>query len=311
VNYTPNASQGVEKLGIQIALFCIMHNPVQLLETILANSVQQNISDIHCEPHAQGYRIRVREAGVLRQSGILNNLDGQQLVARLKVLAGLTSAPRLQDGRFTAQGADFRVSVVPVYGGEKAVVRILRTVQANLSELGMPETIQAKVLPVLHKPGLILVAGATGSGKTTTIHALLQTLDREALHVVTLEDPIEYILTGVSQLAIGLNVCFQDALRSVLRQDPDVLFLGEIRDSETAAVAVRAALTGHTVLATIHARDTAEINLRLLDLGVSDRVLAAVLTVSLAQYLYVLPAGLRKAAYELRTKDMFFPFPKS
>lgn len=285
-----------------------MYNPVQLLDTILADCLQKNVSDIHCEPDTLGYRIRLRENGVLRQVLMLNRLEGQQLVARLKVLAGLTSASRLQDGRFTAQATDFRVSVVPVYGGEKAVIRILRTIRLNLRELGMPEQIQTKVLPELHRPGLILVAGATGSGKTTTIHALLQTLDREALHIVTLEDPIEYVLEGVSQLAIGLQVCFHDALRSVLRQDPDVLFLGEIRDSETAAVAVRAALTGHTVLATIHARDTAEIDLRLLDLGVSERLLAAVRTVSLAQYLYVLPSGLRKAAYELRTKDIFVPF---
>lgn len=284
-----------------------MRNSVQLLELMLVQCLQKNISDLHCEPYQQGYRIRMREQGILSDQQFLTASEGQQVLARLKVLSGLNSAPRLQDGRFTAHGADFRVSMVPVYGGEKAVVRILRMVALDLAELGMNAEIRAQILPLLHRPGLIIVGGATGSGKTTTIHALLQTLDRQALHIVTLEDPIEYVLEGVSQIAISSQVCFQEALRSVLRQDPDVLFLGEIRDQETAAVAVRAALTGHTVLATIHARDTAEIELRLLDLGVPAALLKAVIIGRLAQYLQVFGPG-RRAVFEVRTETFFQGF---
>lgn len=284
-----------------------MYNPVQFLDSLLEAGVKKNISDIHCEPEGAMYRIRFRELGILKIQKSLTLLEGQQLLARLKVLAGLSSALRLQDGRFTQQGTDFRVSVIPVYGGEKAVIRILRRVTSCLDSLGMTAKLQGLLLPVLHRPGLIVVAGATGSGKTTTIHALLQTLDSEALHIVTLEDPIEYVLPGVSQIAIGPAVCFSEALRSVLRQDPDVIFLGEVRDSETAAVAVRAALTGHTVLATVHARDTAEIDLRLQDLGVSSRLLKAVVSGRVAQYLYCAGQA-RRASYEVRVGETFLPF---
>lgn len=285
-----------------------MNNPVQFLDTLLAIGVEKNISDIHCEPNKDMYRIRLRDMGVLKLYAVISLTEGQQLIARLKVMAGLTSAIRLQDGRFSAFDTDFRVSIIPVYGGEKAVIRILRAVSSSLTALGMSQEIQEHILPRLHRPGLLIVAGATGSGKTTTIHALLQTLDREKLHIVTLEDPIEYILSGVSQIAIGQNVCFQDALRSVLRQDPDVIFLGEIRDSETAAVAIRAALTGHTVLATIHARDTAEIDLRLLDLGVSQRLLESVVTVRIAQYLKCTDHKNRQAVFEVRVEEFFLSF---
>ena len=284
-----------------------MCNPVYFLEETLAFCLQNNVSDIHGEPVAQEFRIRYRTQGTLHTAQVLRLEAGAQLTARLKVLARLESRSFLQDGRFSFQGTDFRVSVIPVYGGEKWVIRILATVKHSLAQLGMSARIQTSLLSALRVPGLIIVGGATGSGKTTTVHALLQTLNREVQHIVTLEDPIEYVLPGVTQIAITPEVSFHAALRSVLRQDPDVLFLGEIRDSETAQVAVRAALTGHTVLATIHVRDTSEISLRLLDLGVNERLITAVLTASLTQYLECVN-GSRRAVYELRMKNVFMPF---
>ena len=276
-----------------------MQNPVKVLNDLLEQADNTLVSDVHCEPRDVHFVVRMRQAGTLSITHSFTLSEGVMLIARLKVMAGLDAAQRLQDGRFSFENNDIRVSLVPVYGGEKAVLRILRPITATLAELGMAVVLQERVMPYLSQPGLLLVGGATGSGKTTTIHALLKMISSESLHVLTLEDPIEYVLPGVAQIAISPTVPFAAALRSALRQDPDIIFLGEIRDSETAQVAIQAALTGHTVLATIHARDTAEIALRMLDLGVSEKLFTAVSRLRLSQSLYVVPDGSRKAQYEV------------
>jgi type II secretory ATPase GspE/PulE/Tfp pilus assembly ATPase PilB-like protein len=206
-------------------------------------------------------------------------------------MAGIdTNKFGVQDGRFSYKERDVRLSVMPVFWGEKIVLRLLgQSLQLNVNLLGLPPTILPSLQNNIGKTaGLILVTGPTGSGKTTTLYSLLKLLDRARKNVITIEDPIEYQLEGINQVQINQarDLGFAGVLRAALRQDPDIIFIGEIRDETTAQIAVRAALTGHLVFATLHTRDTLETFTRLLDLGIAKYLLEAVLICILSQRLY-------------------------
>jgi len=270
---------------------------IRLVHAILADAAQQGASDIHIEPTVDSVRVRYRLDGALhdtlRPPGALRNA----IASRIKILGDLDIAERRlpQDGRLrlplpTGGEIDVRISVLPTLHGEKIVLRLLdpRRVRLDLSTLGM-EVQQVETLrQALQRPhGMILVTGPTGSGKTTTLYAALAELNHPSRNILTAENPIEFELAGINQLQtnddIGLD--FATALRAFLRQDPDVIMLGEIRDAETASIAVKAAMTGHLVLSTLHTNDTAATITRLVDMGVAPYLVAASLSLVVAQRL--------------------------
>ena len=298
-------------------------NPVKEIDEMLEAGT--DISDIHIESIKDGFQVRFRQDGLLHLWRSYPAIEREQFFTRIKVLAGLdTNKYGLQDGRFSYKGRDIRVSLLPVFGGEKIVLRILGcTVQLDIEALGLPEQLFLSLRAnIQRQAGLILVTGPTGSGKTTTLYALLKLLDRKQKNIVTIEDPVEYQLEGVNQVQINpaRDIDFTNVLRAVLRQDPDVIFIGEIRDEITAQIAVRAALTGHLVLATLHTRDTQETFVRLLDLGTAEYLLRAVLLAILSQRLYRklspdAPDGFRgrSGLFEYRsfTDNLYWSFTES
>ncbi|GBR76921.1 hypothetical protein NO2_1393 [Candidatus Termititenax persephonae] len=266
-------------------------NPVKEINDMLDNCLTADISDIHVETFKEIFRVRFREDGLLSAWREYPAVEREQFFTRLKIMAGLdTNKYGLQDGRFTYKERDVRVSVLPVFYGEKIVLRVLgQTLRLDIDSLGLPEPVRPSLQKnIARAAGLILVTGPTGSGKTTTLYSLLKLLDCARKNIITIEDPIEYQLAGINQVQINLarDLGFAAVLRAVLRQDPDIIFIGEIRDEDTAQIAVRAALTGHLVFATLHTRDTRETFARLLDLGVAKYLLDAVLVCVLSQRLY-------------------------
>src|SRR5437868_1502913 len=262
----------------------------------IARAVETHASDVHLEPFPDRLRIRYRYDGVLHEVEPPPARLQAAVISRIKIMARLDIAERRlpQDGRIklTVRGheIDFRVSTVPSLHGEKVVLRILdRTaVEFDFAKLGLPNDIRQGIERALDLPnGMVLVTGPTGSGKTTTLYTGLLKLNTVARNVVTVEDPIEYQLTGINQIQvkpqIGLN--FASLLRSILRQDPDVIMIGEIRDLETVQIAVQAALTGHLVLSTIHTNSAAATMTRLRDMGLEDYLMTATLKAVLAQRL--------------------------
>jgi type II secretory ATPase GspE/PulE/Tfp pilus assembly ATPase PilB-like protein/CheY-like chemotaxis protein len=269
---------------------------VKLTNLILSDAIAQGASDIHIEPGgAKGGAVRFRIDGVLRQHMVLPMPAVHRIVSRIKVLGKLDIADRLrpQDGRTRISVAgrpyDLRISTVPTRDAEKAVIRILRPDSTlSLEGIGIAARELARFRQLLnHRDGIVVVTGPTGSGKTTTLYAALTEIATGDINVMTVEDPVEYELGGVTQMQVEprRNVTFASALRSILRQDPDVIFVGEIRDVETAAVAAQAAATGHLVLATLHTNDAMSAVSRLADLGLERSAIAAVLRGSLAQRL--------------------------
>lgn len=271
---------------------------VQQVDRLIARAAALGASDIHVEPYEASVRIRYRLDGVLHLAGVLAPHQHAALVSRIKVLSGLDIAEkrRPQDGRLRVDRThpqpplDLRVSVLATHFGEKVVLRLLdrNALRLDLEALGFDQAPLALLRTAIHRPhGIVLVTGPTGSGKTTTLYAALSEIDTDRLNVSTVEDPIEYDLPGVNQTQarpdIGLG--FAEALRAFLRQDPDVLMVGEIRDTETAEIAVRAALTGHLVLATLHTNDAAGAITRLADMGVAPYLLASSLRLVAAQRL--------------------------
>jgi len=251
----------------------------RLIDTILLKAVREGASDVHFEPEEQGWRVRFRIDGILVElvRPQLENYAG--IISRLKILAGLDISKKRDplEGRFqqniSGKKYDFRLVTMPSLYGEKAVLRVLykETVGFTLDKLGFSADNLEKVTGLLaHPQGLILVTGPTGSGKTTTLYAILQKLLTPEKSITTLEDPIEYTLPGVTQIAINQDegLSYVECLKSLLRQDPDIIMIGEIRDRETARIALRAALTGHTVLATLHTTSAPQAISRLLDLEV-------------------------------------------
>jgi len=269
---------------------------IKIFSTILRYAIDGKASDVHVEPQSSGVRIRYRVDGVLHTSVILPLKAHRALVARIKVLASirLDEQRKPQDGRFSAsienRQIDFRVSTFPSYYGEKVVIRILDREQGfiPLDQIGLtPRNLELLRKAVKHPHGLILISGPTGSGKSTTLYSMLSEVDRERQNVLSLEDPIEYFVEGVtqSQMHPEIGYTFANGLRTTLRQDPDVIMVGEIRDGETAKLAIQAALTGHLVLSTIHTNDSVGTIPRLIDMGVEPYLIPPVLILSMAQRL--------------------------
>ncbi|MEZ4702005.1 MAG: GspE/PulE family protein [Rhodothermales bacterium] len=269
---------------------------IERVEAIVQRAIDRKASDIHLEPVEAGLRVRYRIDGRLNVDRVFPATAQDEVVSRIKILSGLDIAERRrpQDGRWCfGRGAtemDIRVSSLPTALGEHLVLRLLdgRSAAHDLPALGFAGRDLAVLDEALHLPhGLILVTGPTGSGKTTTLYAALRTLNTPDVHIVTVEDPIEYRLDGVSQTQVHAEIgyTFARALRAFLRQDPNVMLVGEIRDAETAELSVRAALTGHLVLSTLHTNDAAASVTRLVDLGVAPFLVASSLRLVLAQRL--------------------------
>ncbi|MER2519274.1 MAG: GspE/PulE family protein [Bdellovibrionales bacterium] len=261
------------------------HPIVRLADTILSDAVRQGASDIHLEPESSFVRLRYRIDGALHQIRALHLAHWPELSHRIKIMAGMNIADQrsLQDGRFTMDvgGAaiDFRAAVMPTVQGENIVIRILdhRRALLPLDRLGYGETTQTELARLLERPeGIMLVTGPTGCGKTTTLYSILTSLSAVDVNVMTLEDPVEYRFELIRQTCVqeqqGLG--FADGVRGILRQDPDIIFIGEVRDSDTAHMALRAAMTGHRVFSTLHCTDAFGAIPRLVDLGLQPRMLA-------------------------------------
>lgn len=262
----------------------------------IEEAVRHGASDIHWEPQANGMRVRYRIHGRLQQVRELPAGMSESIVIRVKGMARMNVAEKRlpQDGSCSVivdgRSYDLRIAVLPVLYGENVVIRILGNslVKPMLANIGLTPWQQEMIHSYLHRPyGLIVTGGATGTGKSTTLYAALQEIDRQVLNVVTIEDPIEYRVSGINQMQVGESgrITFAEGLRSILRADPDVILVGEIRDAETAEIAVRAAMTGHLVLATIHARRAEEIPARFFEMGVAPYLLAASLTLAMSQRL--------------------------
>lgn len=269
---------------------------VKLLQSIFEDAVQVRASDIHIEPDENVLRIRQRVDGILQEQVMKERRIAPALVLRLKLLAGLDiSEKRLpQDGRFSLKvkerNIDVRLSTMPTQYGESVVMRLLDQTSGvkDLNEVGMPEAMLERFRKLIHMPhGLILVTGPTGSGKTTTLYGALQELNVVGKKIITVEDPVEYRLHRINQVQINpkIDLSFARVLRSALRQDPDILLVGEIRDQETAEIALRAAMTGHMVLSTLHTNDAVSSAMRLVDMGAEGFLAATALRAVVAQRL--------------------------
>ncbi len=269
---------------------------IRLVDHILAEGVTSRASDIHLEPEESALAVRYRIDGVLRQAMTLPRAAGVPLVSRIKIIAGLDIADRRmpQDGRarvaVNGHRIDLRVSTLPASQGEKVVIRILdnRATVLSLDNMGLaPDEAEAIQTLLGSREGIILVTGPTGSGKTTTLYSLLRQVQSRGVNIVTVEDPVEYRLQGVVQVQVNekAGLTFAAALRSILRQDPDVVLVGEIRDKETATIATQASLTGHLVFSTLHTNDAASSVTRLVDIGIESYKIAAAMKGVVAQRL--------------------------
>ena len=280
----------------------------QLVDTLLQQALQERASDIHIEPATQGVRVRFRVDGMLREKEQLPLELQAAVISRIKLLSALDIAEKRlpQDGRWRVKDekreVDVRVSTLPVQGGEKAVLRILpfRGMQRNIETLGFSKVALQRYQLLYKKPqGIVLVCGPTGSGKTTTLYATLAELNRPESNLVSIEDPVEMQLAGMNQVQVNTKagLTFATALRAILRQDPNIIMVGEIRDAETADAAVRAAMTGHLVFSTLHTNDAAGAIVRLLDLGVPPFLVATSLLGVVAQRLVRLVCPKCRQAY--------------
>lgn len=269
---------------------------VNLLRSIFEDAAQVNASDIHIEPGENVLRIRLRVDGVLQEQIISEKAITQALVQRIKLVAGLNIAEKRlpQDGRFSItvrnKTYDVRVSTIPVQYGESLVMRLLNQSAEllQLDQIGMPDAVYQYYSQILFSAyGLLLIVGPTGSGKTTTLYASLNELNKPEDKIITVEDPVEYRLPRINQIQVNpqIGLTFANILRSILRQDPDIIMIGELRDHETMEIALRAAMTGHFVLATLHTNDTISTMTRLLDMGAEGYLVASVLRAILAQRL--------------------------
>jgi type II secretory ATPase GspE/PulE/Tfp pilus assembly ATPase PilB-like protein len=270
---------------------------IDLVDLVVKSAIKAKASDIHVEPMEKGVLIRHRLDGLLKEVMDLPKWVHEGLIARLKIMAGMDIAEKRlpQDGRIRAQSeegndVDFRVSTIRTLFGEKVVMRVLdhRKGVPALEEIGMSATAMEELHFFLrHQHGMILVVGPTGSGKSTTLSSALRAVQSEKTNIITIEDPIEYQIPGVNQTQINekIKLTFASALRSILRQDPDVILVGEIRDAETAKIAMQAAQTGHLVLSTLHTDDAPSVVTRLMDIGTEPYVIAGALVGVVAQRL--------------------------
>ena len=270
---------------------------IKIVNGILIKAIKLGASDIHFEPYERTFRVRYRIDGVLRRDMSLPIQIKNAMVSRLKIMAKLDIAEKRlpQDGRIKlrlgkGREMDFRVSTVPILFGEKVVLRLLdkSALQLDMAKLGFEESSLADLKAAIHKPvGMILVTGPTGSGKTTTLYSALSELNKETENILTAEDPIEYNFMGINQVQMHeeIGLTFASSLRSFLRQDPDIIMVGEIRDFETAQIAVQAALTGHLVLSTVHTNDAPGTVTRLIDMGIEPFLISSAVILILAQRL--------------------------
>ena len=269
---------------------------IKIVAVILRNALEGGASDIHIEYTGEKVKVRFRVDGILHTTIVLPPNVYGGIVARIKILAKLRldEKRKPQDGSFSAnidgRKIDFRVSTMPAYYGEKVVMRILDSEKGvkPLSELGLSKVNLAIMQEAIKKPyGLILITGPTGSGKSTTLYSLMNALDKEKSNIVSLEDPVEYHMPDInqSQMMPEIGYTFASGLRSILRQDPDIIMVGEIRDKETAQLAIQAALTGHLVLSTLHTNSAVGAIPRLVDMGIDPYLIAPTLIVSIAQRL--------------------------
>jgi general secretion pathway protein E len=288
---------------------------VQLLNLILTEAIQQGASDIHFEPSENGMRVRYRIDGVL-QNRHAPSLDYQvQLLTRIKVMSKLDIAEhRLpQDGRIKLRMGrreiDFRVSTVPIAGGERIVLRILDkgNILLGLDKIGMLAPVFEQFQKLMSLPeGIVLVTGPTGSGKTTTLYSAICDMANDETNIMTIEDPVEYNLKGIAQIGVHhkIKLDFATGLRHILRQDPDIIMVGEIRDKETAEIAIQAALTGHLVLSTLHTNDAPSAITRLVDMGIEPYLLSSCIVGVLAQRLVRRICPECKEKYEPSSREL-------
>ncbi|HEY5514207.1 MAG TPA: type II secretion system ATPase GspE, partial [Geomonas sp.] len=269
---------------------------IRLLNSILFQAVKERASDIHIEPFERELEVRFRIDGLLYKMLSPPKVIQEALTSRVKIMAGLNIAEKRlpQDGRIRVKVAgrdvDIRVSLIPTFFGERVVLRLLDKQRGilNLREIGLSEASDAFMERLLSRTsGIILVTGPTGSGKTTTLYAALSQINSPEKNIITIEDPIEYQLKGVGQIQVNpkIELTFANGLRSILRQDPDIVMIGEIRDAETAEIAMQASLTGHLVLSTLHTNDAATAVTRLIDMGIEPFMVASSLSAVLAQRL--------------------------
>ncbi|MBD3321670.1 MAG: type II secretion system protein GspE [Chitinivibrionales bacterium] len=290
---------------------------VRMVSLIFDEAIRLNASDVHVEPSEYNAVVRFRIDGLLRQHTEVNAWMYSPLTSRIKILADLDIAERRvpQDGRirysYKGREYDFRVSTLPTHHGEKTVIRILKHDQRllEMKNLGLPENQMPQILELLEKPqGMIFVTGPTGSGKSSTLFACLNHIRTKAINITTIENPIEYKLHGVNQVQINekAGVTFARTLRSILRQDPDVILIGEIRDKETAEIATQASQTGHLVFSTLHTNDAVSAITRLRDLGIPGFLIASSLLAIMAQRLVrvICPACREKShpSEEIKTR---------
>ena len=269
---------------------------IRWVNSLMFQAVKERASDIHIEPHEKDLMVRYRIDGSLKEHKRAKSTFTNQIIARVKIMSGLNIAEKRlpQDGRIRRKIAgkdiDMRVATAPTPHGERITIRLLdrSSVLLDLQDIGFPEDTLAQIDEIIHRPhGILLVTGPTGSGKTTTLYSCLSKINTPDLNILTVEDPVEYQLEGISQIQVNpkIELTFASAIRSFLRHDPDVIMVGEVRDPETAAMAITASLTGHLVFSTIHTNDAAGAITRLVDMGIEPFLVASSLVGLLAQRL--------------------------
>ena len=289
---------------------------VKMIEHLFKNAIEMRTSDIHIEPYEKEVRIRYRIDGKLTTINTLGVESLGPLITRIKILANLNIAERRipQDGRIITKigqdEVDLRVSILPVVNGEKVVIRILKRDSYKIGKeaLGISKENMKKLDNIISSPnGIVLVTGPTGSGKSTTLYTVLSELNNSDVNIVTVEDPVEYTLNGINQVNVNSKsgLTFASGLRSILRQDPDIVMIGEIRDEETAQIAIKAAITGHLVLSTLHTNDAPSTIARLVDMGIEPYLVATSISGIIAQRL------VRKICNNCREEYMASDYEKS
>ncbi len=270
---------------------------INVVDQIVAHASNLGASDIHIDPEENSIRVRFRIDGMLEDSHSLPKKIHGEIISRIKVLSCLRTDEHYaaQDGCFRiflndSESVDVRVSIVPTYHGENAVLRLLsnHSEEFTLGTLGFNENDQKKIMSAIRKPtGMILVTGPTGSGKTTTLYTLIKILSSSEVSIITIEDPIEYALVGIEQIQVNhrTGLTFANGLRSILRQDPNIIMVGEIRDAETANIAINTALTGHLLLSTLHTNDAATTLPRLLDMKIEPFLVSSTVSIVIGQRL--------------------------
>ena len=287
----------IDEENIEALLDLASEAPViKLVNNIISRAVEEHASDIHIEPMEDEVRVRYRVDGVLSTVDTIPKRLLPAVVSRVKIMARLDITERRlpQDGRIKTKvggrDVDIRVATLPTIYGEQVVMRILdqSSVDWSIDKLGLEEDVKRKFLRIISSShGMILVTGPTGSGKTTTLYSVLKILNREQVKIITIEDPVEYVIPGVMQIQVNpqIGLTFASGLRSIVRQDPDIVMVGEIRDAETADIAIHAALTGHLVLSTLHTNDAASAATRLIDMGMESFLVASSVIGVMAQRL--------------------------